>query len=55
MQRRRIFTAAQLLATTDRAVTEIALDCGFVSPSYFTKQFRKMVGAAPMEYRKAHT
>ncbi len=55
MQRRRIFTAAQLLATTDRAVTEIALDCGFASPSYFTKQFRKMVGAAPMEYRKAHT
>ena len=48
-------TAAQLLATTDRAVTEIALDCGFASPSYFTKQFRKMVGAAPMEYRKAHT
>lgn len=35
MQRRRIFTAAQLLATTDRAVTEIALDCGFAQPELF--------------------
>lgn len=54
MQRRRIFTAAQMLSDTDRAVTEIALDCGFASPSYFTRQFRRMVGAAPMAYRKAH-
>ena len=54
MQRRRIFTAAQMLSETDRAVTEIALDCGFASPSYFTRQFRLMVGAAPTAYRKAH-
>lgn len=37
IQRKRIFNAAQLLSDTDRPVTDIALDCGFSSPSYFSK------------------
>lgn len=50
--RRRIFGAAEQLLSTDRPVTEIALDCGFASPSYFAKQFRTQMGMTPMAYRK---
>lgn len=51
--RRRIFFAANLLTSTDRSVTDIALACGFSSPSYFTKKFHEIAGAAPLAYRKA--
>ena len=50
--RRRIFTAAQQLLSSDLSVTEIALDCGFASPSYFAKQFRIQMGTTPLNYRK---
>ncbi|MGN0394172.1 MAG: helix-turn-helix domain-containing protein [Coprococcus sp.] len=53
IRRRRIFTAAQLLSTTDIPVTDIALDCGFASSSYFSKQFKALVGSTPVEYRMA--
>ena len=51
--RRRIFFAANLLTSTDRCVTDIAMACGFSSPSYFTKKFHEIAGAAPLAYRKA--
>ena len=53
VQRRRIFTAAGLLTGTDLPVTEIALNCGFQSPSYFSRQFNLLSGSAPREYRRA--
>ncbi len=53
VQRRRIFAAARQLACTDRPVTEIALSCGFSSPSYFSKQFKAVVGSTPAKYRSA--
>lgn len=49
----RIRTARKLLETTDLPVTEIALRCGFNSPSYFTKQFRRICGKTPNACRKA--
>lgn len=51
--RRRIFAAAEQLAATDKSVTEIALTYGFSSPSYFTKQFKALVGVSPAAYRSA--
>ena len=51
LQRKRIFAAAQLLTTTNAPITEIALNCGFSSPSYFSKQFRAIAGCSPTEYR----
>jgi AraC-like DNA-binding protein len=51
IQRRRLFKAAEQLSTTDAPITEIAFDCGFSSPSYFTKLFRTLVGATPTDYR----
>ena len=49
--RQRIFTAAKLLTNTDRAITDIALYCGFSNPSYFSKQFKLLMGSTPREYR----
>ena len=49
----RIRTARKLLETTDLPVTEVALRCGFNSPSYFTKQFHRICGLTPNACRKA--
>ena len=49
----RIRTARKLLETTDLPVTEVALRCGFNSPSYFTKQFHSICGVTPNACRKA--
>lgn len=44
------------LLTTEKTVTEIALDLGFSSQASFTRFFSSNVGIAPSEYRRvAHT
>jgi len=48
----RINRACRLLRTTDRRVTEIAFDVGFNDSNYFTRQFRKVTGVAPRDYRQ---
>ena len=48
---RRLLVAAEQLAATSFPVTEIALQCGFSSPSYFSKQFKRLVGQTPAAYR----
>ncbi len=53
LQRRRIFAAAQQLSFTNTPVTEIAMECGFSSPSYFTKCFKAEIGSSPTAYRAA--
>ncbi len=55
VQRRRVTLAAQMLATTDRMITDIALECGFSSVSYFIKQFKLIVGETPVKYRKEYS
>lgn len=47
----RINRACKLLRHTDRRVTEIAYDVGFNDSNYFTRQFRKMTGISPRDYR----
>ena len=53
IQHKRLLKAAELLSATDALITEIALDCGFSSSSYFSKQFKSLVGATPTQYRAA--
>ena len=53
LQRIRIFHAAKLLTDSDAPITEIALNCGFSNPSYFSKQFKTIMGSRPREYRAA--
>jgi len=36
----------------DRAITDIALDCGFASSQYFANVFRRQVGCSPRAYRQ---
>ncbi len=47
----RIECAAEILKTTDRRVTEVALDCGFNDLSYFIKLFKRNKGVSPRVYR----
>lgn len=48
----RLRKACSLLAETDLPVTEVALRCGFESPSYFSLMFRRLIGQAPRDYRR---
>jgi AraC family transcriptional regulator len=48
---RRIERSKELLASTDKDVTEIAFEVGFSSHSHFTTAFRRSVGYAPRTYR----
>ena len=51
IRKTRIEHAAQLLSTTRRPITEIALDCGYGDQTAFTRQFRATVGLPPAAYR----
>lgn len=44
--------AGELLRKGSLPVAEIAYTCGFNTPSYFAKQFKKFYGILPMQYRK---
>jgi AraC family transcriptional regulator len=50
---RRMERAKELLASSDKDVTEIALEVGFSSHSHFTTAFRRSVGYAPRTYRNS--
>lgn len=47
----RIERAARYLLGTDKAITRIALDCGFNDLSYFIKTFKSIKGVSPKQYR----
>lgn len=51
LQRRRVERAMYLLRETDRDVTAICLDVGFVSLGTFSRTFREIVGESPTEHR----
>ncbi len=48
----RVERAKCLLKQGDRAIIDIALDCGFSSHSHLTKQFRQLTGVTPTAFRK---
>lgn len=50
----RVAHAQRLLTTSDKTVTEIALQSGFSSMSRFNEAFHQISGCSPREYRKAH-
>ena len=41
-----------LLAETDMEITQIAEQCGFANPGYYTRVFKKYRDMTPMAYRK---
>lgn len=48
----RVNCAARALMETDASVTAISADCGFSSPSYFSKVFHDLTGLSPREFRR---
>ena len=51
LRRLRVLHAIELLAGTERTVTQIAMDVGYSSLSAFESAFRDLVGNSPTEYR----
>jgi AraC family transcriptional regulator len=51
----RVEQAKHFLKSSDRAIIDIALECGFTSHSHLTKQFRKVMGITPSNFRRQHT
>jgi AraC family transcriptional regulator len=51
VQHLRMEAAAAMLRDTDKSVLEIALTCGFQSPSHFAATFRCHFAQSPSEYR----
>lgn len=49
----RLQKARDLLAMTDKQIKEIAFECGFTSPFYFSKYFKKDRGISPAQYRNS--
>jgi AraC family transcriptional regulator len=49
---RRVERAKNLLTTSRRAMSEIALECGFSSSQHFATAFKKQVGTTPSVYRR---
>ncbi|HEY5911927.1 MAG TPA: AraC family transcriptional regulator [Verrucomicrobiae bacterium] len=48
----RVSAAAQLLADTDRSISEIAVTCGFYDHSALTKAFRSATSLTPTQFRR---
>ena len=46
-------TASELLANTDKSVSEIAAECGFSGVSHLSLRFKKNYGITPLAFRKS--
>ncbi len=51
--RLRIQKSMEMLRNTDLTITEIALEVGFNDSNYFTRQFRRILGESPRQFRTA--
>ena len=54
LQRRRVERAMFLLQETDRSVTDVCFDVGFMSLGTFSRTFHEIVGETPSDYRADH-
>jgi len=50
----RIEESKKLLLETNKTMMAIATETGFTDDKYFSKQFKKLLGISPSEYRKLH-
>ena len=47
----RVSRACQLLQRPETRITEVAFQCGFNDSNYFSRQFRKVTGLTPRQFR----
>jgi AraC-like DNA-binding protein len=52
VNRLRVETACELLADQDRELSSIAEELGYSSASFFSTQFRQLMGMSPRDFRK---
>ena len=52
LTRRRVEHARHLMLTSDIALSEVALACGFADQAHLGRQFRQRVGASPAAWRR---
>jgi AraC-like DNA-binding protein len=50
--RMRILAACDLLENGEQSVTDVALEVGFYDHSDFSRQFRRVIGQSPTDYRR---
>ena len=48
----RINAACEALLSTEKQISEIAFSCGYDNLSNFNRQFKRVAGCSPNEYRK---
>ena len=51
LQRLRIAKGARILQTSDKNVSEAAMECGFNDSNYFARQFRRILGVSPRQFQ----
>ena len=51
LRRVRINAVCRALTSSSRSLSEISLSCGYSDQSHMTREFRKLVGETPREYR----
>ena len=54
LQRRRVERSMFLLRETDRSITDICFDVGFMSLGTFSRTFHEIIGETPSTYREGH-
>lgn len=52
INKKRLDVAKDLLQSSSYTIYQISQNCGFISPAYFTAQFKKREGLTPKELRK---
>jgi transcriptional regulator GlxA family with amidase domain len=53
IMRQRILRAQELMLSTRRPLSELALSCGFADQSHFTRLFVRLVGETPNNWRRS--
>jgi len=48
----RLQIASRVLLHRERSLAEVALSCGFADQSHFTREFRRLFGRTPRDYRE---
>lgn len=48
----RMSKAKDMLVTTERSITDVALSCGYQSVNLFIRNFKETYGITPLQYRK---
>lgn len=52
LRNQRLIMAQKLMLETGHSISEISIQCGFSDPYHFSKDFRRVVGRTPSEWRR---